>query len=131
MNRCDRPRLTEPIKSRLSEKNLDKDLSLVSTRPQTVNNLQSAFASSGRAKVISISTVTIRSEAALRKQTTHNAWRGWGASSRGIAAQRESARVPRIVRLYHRINTRPLVETPHGLGLVHKTEVERLDGLHN
>ena len=41
---------------------------------------------------------------------------------------RESTRVPTIVRSYHKINTGPFVETPHGLRLLHKEEVERLMG---
>jgi hypothetical protein len=41
---------------------------------------------------------------------------------------RDSTRVPTIVRSYHRINTGPFVETPHGLRLLHKDEVERLMG---
>jgi DNA (cytosine-5)-methyltransferase 1 len=41
---------------------------------------------------------------------------------------RESARVPTIVRSYHKINTGPFVETPHGLRLLHKEEVEGLMG---
>lgn len=41
---------------------------------------------------------------------------------------RESTRVPTVVRSYHKINTGPFVETPHGLRLLHKEEVERLMG---
>jgi site-specific DNA-cytosine methylase len=41
---------------------------------------------------------------------------------------RESNRVPTIVRSYHKINTGPFVETPFGLRLLHKGEVERLMG---
>jgi len=40
----------------------------------------------------------------------------------------DSKRVPTIVRSYHKINTGPFVETPHGLRLLHKAEVERLMG---
>jgi site-specific DNA-cytosine methylase len=40
----------------------------------------------------------------------------------------ESMRVPTIVRSYHKINTGPFVETPRGLRLLHKAEVERLMG---
>src|SRR6185503_5417997 len=41
---------------------------------------------------------------------------------------RDSVRVPTIVRSYHKINTGPFVETPFGLRLLHKEEVERLMG---
>ncbi len=41
---------------------------------------------------------------------------------------RNSTRVPTIVRSYHKINTGPFVETPYGLRLLHKKEVERLMG---
>jgi hypothetical protein len=41
---------------------------------------------------------------------------------------RESARVPTIVRSYHKINTGPFVETKFGLRLLHKEEIERLMG---
>lgn len=41
---------------------------------------------------------------------------------------RQSVRVPTIVRSYHKINTGPFVETPYGLRLLHKAEVERLMG---
>lgn len=84
MNRCDRPCLTEAIKGRLPEKNLDKGLSLVTTRPQAVNDLQSAFSISGRAKVISITTVILRGQAVLRKQTTHEAMSADGAFHEGV-----------------------------------------------
>lgn len=40
----------------------------------------------------------------------------------------DSKRVPTIVRSYHKINTGPFVETPYGLRLLHKAEVERLMG---
>jgi hypothetical protein len=36
--------------------------------------------------------------------------------------------VPTIVRSYHKINTGPFVETPYGLRLLHKVEVERFMG---
>ena len=40
----------------------------------------------------------------------------------------DSRKVPTIVRSYHKINTGPFVETPYGLRLLHKEEVERLMG---
>ena len=43
----------------------------------------------------------------------------------------ESARVPTIVRPYHKINPGPFVETAYGLRLLHKEEVERLMGCKN
>lgn len=36
--------------------------------------------------------------------------------------------MPTIVRSYHKINIGPFVETPSGLRLLHKEEVERLMG---
>ena len=36
--------------------------------------------------------------------------------------------MPTIVRSYHKINTGPFVETPYGLRLLRKVEVERLMG---
>jgi len=41
---------------------------------------------------------------------------------------RDSTRVPTIVRSYHKINTGPFVKTAYGLRLLHKEEVERLMG---
>ena len=78
MNRCDRPCLTEAIKGRLPEKDLDKDLRPVTTRPQAVNDLQSAVSISGRAMVISTVTVKLRAEAVSRKQTTYERRRARG-----------------------------------------------------
>lgn len=63
---------------------------------------------------------------ALRRHNARHAKLGHGFSFTKI--NRESARVPTIVRSYHKINTGPFVETPYGLRLLHKEEVERLMG---
>jgi site-specific DNA-cytosine methylase len=63
---------------------------------------------------------------ALRRHNKRHAKLGHGFGFTTI--NRESTRVPTIVRSYHKINTGPFVETPHGLRLLHKAEVERLMG---
>ena len=64
--------------------------------------------------------------AALRRHNKRHAKLGHGFGFTTI--NRESARVPTIVRSYHKINTGPFVETAYGLRLLHKQEVERLTG---
>jgi DNA (cytosine-5)-methyltransferase 1 len=63
---------------------------------------------------------------ALRRHNERHAKLGHGFGFTTI--NRESTRLPTIVRSYHKINTGPFVETPHGLRLLHKEEVERLMG---
>lgn len=63
---------------------------------------------------------------ALRRHNKRHAKLGHGFGFTTI--NHESTRVPTIVRSYHKINTGPFVETPHGLRLLHKQEVERLMG---
>jgi DNA (cytosine-5)-methyltransferase 1 len=63
---------------------------------------------------------------ALRRHNRRHAKLGHGFGFTTI--NRDSTRVPTIVRSYHKINTGPFVETPHGLRLLHKGEVERLMG---
>jgi DNA (cytosine-5)-methyltransferase 1 len=67
-----------------------------------------------------------KSIAGLRRHHERHAKLGHGFGFTTIDAQ--SKRVPTIVRSYHKINTGPFVATPHGLRLLHKTEVERLMG---
>jgi site-specific DNA-cytosine methylase len=62
----------------------------------------------------------------LRKHNERHAKLGHGFSFTTI--DHNSRRVPTIVRSYHKINTGPFVETPYGLRLLHKAEVERLMG---
>jgi site-specific DNA-cytosine methylase len=64
--------------------------------------------------------------AALRRHNKRHAKLGHGFGFTTI--NRESTRVPTIVRSYHKINTGPFVETSHGPRLLHKGEVERLMG---
>jgi DNA (cytosine-5)-methyltransferase 1 len=64
--------------------------------------------------------------AALRRHNLRHAKLGHGFGFTTI--NRNSSRVPTIVRSYHKINTGPFVETEHGLRLLHKAEVERLMG---
>lgn len=63
---------------------------------------------------------------ALRRHNKRHAKLGHGFGFTTI--NRDSTRVPTIVRSYHKINTGPFVETVHGLRLLHKEEVERLMG---
>jgi DNA (cytosine-5)-methyltransferase 1 len=63
---------------------------------------------------------------ALHRHNKRHAKLGHGFGFTTI--KRDSTRVPTIVRSYHKINTGPFVETPHGLRLLHKEEVERLMG---
>lgn len=67
-----------------------------------------------------------RSIESLRRHRERHAKLGHGFGFSTI--NYESKRVPTIVRSYHKINTGPFVETPHGLRLLHKAEVERLMG---
>ena len=62
----------------------------------------------------------------LRKHNERHAKLGHGFGFTTI--NHNSRRVPTIVRSYHKINTGPFVETPYGLRLLHKAEVERLIG---
>jgi DNA (cytosine-5)-methyltransferase 1 len=64
-------------------------------------------------------------EALLKHRNRH---RRLGHGFGFTTINRESVRVPTIVRSYHKINTGPFVETAHGLRLLHKEEVERLMG---
>jgi DNA (cytosine-5)-methyltransferase 1 len=63
---------------------------------------------------------------ALRRHNKRHAELGHGFGFTTI--NRESTKVPTIVRSYHKINTGPFVETKYGLRLLHKEEVERLMG---
>lgn len=63
---------------------------------------------------------------ALRRHNKRHAKLGHGFGFTTI--NRDSTRVPTIVRSYHKVNTGPFVETVHGLRLLHKAEVERLMG---
>jgi site-specific DNA-cytosine methylase len=67
-----------------------------------------------------------RSIESLRRHKQRHAKLGHGFGFSTI--NHESKRVPTIVRSYHKINTGPFVETPYGLRLLHKAEVERLMG---
>lgn len=62
----------------------------------------------------------------LRRHSQRHAKLGHGFGFTTI--NRESVRVPTIVRSYHKINTGPFVETAHGLRLLHKREIEKLMG---
>jgi DNA (cytosine-5)-methyltransferase 1 len=64
--------------------------------------------------------------AALRRHNERHAKLGHGFGFSTINSK--SVRVPTIVRSYHKINTGPFVETPYGLRLLSKCEVERLMG---
>ncbi|HUA37360.1 MAG TPA: DNA cytosine methyltransferase [Candidatus Sulfopaludibacter sp.] len=68
----------------------------------------------------------VKSIEALCRHNQRHAKLGHGFGFTTI--NRESVRVPTIVRSYHKINTGPFVETPYGLRLLHKVEVERLMG---
>ncbi|HLX71403.1 MAG TPA: DNA cytosine methyltransferase [Verrucomicrobiae bacterium] len=63
---------------------------------------------------------------ALRRHNERHSKLGHGFGFTTI--NRESKKIPTIVRSYHKINTGPFVETEHGLRLLHKEEVERLMG---
>ncbi len=63
---------------------------------------------------------------ALRRHNKRHAKLGHGFGFTTI--NNESRKVPTIVRSYHKINIGPFVETPSGLRLLHKEEVERLMG---
>jgi len=64
--------------------------------------------------------------AALRRHNERHAKLGHGFKFTTI--NRDSTRVPTLVRSYHKVNTGPFVETEHGLRLLHKQEAERLMG---
>lgn len=64
--------------------------------------------------------------ASLRRHKARHAELGHGFGFTTI--NRESTKVPTIVRSYHKINNGPFVETAHGLRLLHKKEVERFMG---
>lgn len=63
---------------------------------------------------------------ALRRHNERHSKLGHGFGFTTI--NRESRKIPTIVRSYHKINTGPFVETEYGLRLLHKQEVERLMG---
>lgn len=63
---------------------------------------------------------------ALRRHNQRHAKLGHGFGFTTI--NRESKKIPTLVRSYHKINTGPFVETEYGLRLLHKEEVERLMG---
>ena len=88
----------------------------------TVGEFLDAPADSDRLEVERI----VKSIEALRRHNQRHAKLGHGFSFTTI--NRESTRVPTIVRSYHKINTGPFVETAYGLRLLHKEEVERLMG---
>jgi site-specific DNA-cytosine methylase len=88
----------------------------------TVGEFLDAPADSDRLEVDRI----VKSIEALRRHNQRHAKLGHGFGFTTI--NRESARVPTIVRSYHKINTGPFVETANGLRLLHKGEVERLMG---
>jgi site-specific DNA-cytosine methylase len=88
----------------------------------TVNDFLDAPADSDRQEVERIA----GSIEALRRHNKRHAKLGHGFGFTTI--NRDSTRVPTIVRSYHKINTGPFVETPHGLRLLHKGEAERLMG---
>ncbi|HOP98958.1 MAG TPA: DNA cytosine methyltransferase [Verrucomicrobiota bacterium] len=67
-----------------------------------------------------------RSIAALRRHAARHTKLGHGFGFTTINSA--STRVPTIVRSYHKINIGPFVETPYGLRLLHKAELERLMG---
>lgn len=62
----------------------------------------------------------------LRAHNARHAAKGNGFSFSTIT--RESVKCPTVIRSYHKINTGPFVETPFGLRLLRKTELERLLG---
>lgn len=68
----------------------------------------------------------LKSIESLRRHNERHAKLGHGFGFTTI--NYNSRRVPTIVRSYHKINTGPFVETPYGLRLLHKAEVERLMG---
>jgi DNA (cytosine-5)-methyltransferase 1 len=63
---------------------------------------------------------------ALRKHNERHAKLGHGFGFTTI--NRDSRKIPTIVRSYHKINTGPFVETEYGLRLLHKEEAERMMG---
>ncbi|MGD0815723.1 MAG: DNA cytosine methyltransferase [Verrucomicrobiota bacterium] len=88
----------------------------------TIGQFLDAPAESDRIEVERI----IGSIEALRRHNQRHAKLGHGFGFTTINS--ESKRVPTIVRSYHKINIGPFVETPFGLRLLHKEEVERLMG---
>lgn len=69
-----------------------------------------------------------RSIAALRRHNLRHAKLGHGFGFKTI--NRDSVKVPTLVRSYHKINTGPFVETPYGPRLLRKHEAERIMGSH-
>jgi DNA (cytosine-5)-methyltransferase 1 len=63
---------------------------------------------------------------ALRRHNLRHAELGHGFGFTTI--NRESTKVPTLVRSYHKINTGPFVETPHGPRLLRKHEAEHIMG---
>lgn len=63
---------------------------------------------------------------ALRRHNLRHAKLGHGFGFTTI--NRDSVKIPTLVRSYHKINTGPFVETPHGLRLLRKHEAERIMG---
>jgi DNA (cytosine-5)-methyltransferase 1 len=88
----------------------------------TVGEFLDEAAESDRVEVARI----VGSIEALRRHGKRHKALGHGFGFTTI--NRDSVRVPTIVRSYHKINTGPFVETPFGLRLLHKEEVERLMG---
>jgi DNA (cytosine-5)-methyltransferase 1 len=67
-----------------------------------------------------------KSIAALRRHNMRHAELGHGFGFKTI--NRASTKIPTLVRSYHKINTGPFVETPHGPRLLRKHEAERIMG---
>lgn len=64
--------------------------------------------------------------AALRRHKLRHAELGHGFGFKTI--NRDSVKLPTLVRSYHKINTGPFVETPYGPRLLRKHEAERIMG---
>lgn len=67
-----------------------------------------------------------RSITALQRHRERHRALGHGFGFSTISPK--SRRVPTLVRSYHKINVGPFVETPHGLRLLRKHEIEKLMG---
>lgn len=65
---------------------------------------------------------------ALRRHNLRHAALGHGFGFTTI--NRDSVKIPTLVRSYHKINTGPFVETPYGPRLLRKHEAERIMGSH-
>ncbi len=63
---------------------------------------------------------------ALRRHHLRHAKLGHGFGFKTI--NRDSVKIPTLVRSYHKINTGPFVETPHGPRLLRKHEAEQIMG---